>query len=314
MKADAVCIAGLTASGKTELAVNLARQYGQYGKAAIINTDAMQVYQGLRNITDQPNPDQQLHAIHRLYGFVPTDNRYNVARWVEDAENEVARCRQNGEIPIFCGGTGLYFQALTQGLNQVPNIPPDLRHKLTQHIDKVGTEQFYSETETLNPDEAQRVGKHNRHRLLRAREVLEATGKPLTHWWNLKKNPPLITNPLWIVMLPPIAELEEPIHKRAQKLVKEPALQEVRQLRKCKNIAPSVQKIIAVHELSQLLNKTITPQQAILQITTKTRQYARRQKTWFKNHLPNENNLILINTKNTSPLTLISKKLSQIKP
>ncbi|MDA7987994.1 MAG: tRNA (adenosine(37)-N6)-dimethylallyltransferase MiaA [Alphaproteobacteria bacterium] len=279
MSVDAVCVAGLTASGKTEFARALGRRHG---RATVINADAMQVYRGLRRVTDQPDDDGD--PPHRLYGHVSVDTRYSVSRWLEDARTEIGRCRGEGRLPIFCGGTGLYFRSLVRGLDRVPAIDASVRAGLEARMDEIGVREFYRELEAMDVGEARRVGEFNRHRLLRAREVLEFTGHPLTYWWGSGGGGLLTGEVFWVIFLPTLAEVGDVIAARARGLVGGEALEEVRRLGDCGDVAPSVWKVIGVREIRGFLDGELDSEEAVRRVVSRTRGYARRQGTWFRNN------------------------------
>ena len=276
---NAVLITGLTASGKSALAMALARAYGAQGaRAVVINADASQVYRGLENLTAQPSVVEQAGVAHRLFGFVAPQEAYSVGRWLGDVEKVLRE--EEEAIPIFCGGSGLYLRALTEGLAEVPEIPVAVRQDLEAHLKKVGVADFYEELKQLDAQEAERLDDKNPRRLLRSREVLEFTGKPLHIWWAMAESPPLVQKALWVALLPSLEELEPAITKRAPSLVGKAGQEEVRKL-KASNAdlqALPAYRALGVAEVEQVLDGSFTEQQAAESLIVRTRQYARRQR------------------------------------
>src|SRR5215210_1322491 len=171
----AVLIAGPTASGKSALALALARETG----AAIVNADSMQVYRDLRVLTARPSPEEAGPAPHRLYGHVDGAMNYSVGRYLEDAARLIDGARQAGERLILVGGTGLYFKALLEGLSLIPPVPPAIRVSVRAESEGQATSELHARLAARDPETAQRLDVGDRLRILRALEVLAATGQPL---------------------------------------------------------------------------------------------------------------------------------------
>ena len=176
--ARAILIAGPTASGKSALALALADDTG----GIVVNADAMQVYRDLRIITARPTPADEARAPHRLYGHVDAAVNYSVGHYVCDAGAALAEAQQLGRMPIFVGGTGLYFKALTQGLSAVPPIPAATRDAVRAKLAAHGPEALHAELARRDPESAARLSPRDRVRIARALEVFEATGRPLAQW------------------------------------------------------------------------------------------------------------------------------------
>ena len=290
-----VLITGLTASGKSSLAIALARGLeGADGRSSlVINADASQVYRGLETLTAQPSATEQAGVVHRLFGFVPPQEAYSVGRWLADVEGVLREdCAEDctaegGARPIFCGGSGLYFRALTEGLAEVPEVASEVRARLEARLEEIGVAAFYEELRELDAQEAARLADKNPRRLLRAREVLEATGKPLHFWWE-KQAPPLINRALWVVLLPDLEALEAAIAKRAPYLVGKAGQEEVRALKEQNADLDSLPsyRALGVAEVEQVLDGTLSEEQAAESLVLRTRQYARRQRVWWQKHLP----------------------------
>ena len=166
-------IAGPTASGKSALALALAREIG----GTIINADSMQVYRDLRVITARPTPEEEASLPHRLYGHVDAAENYSVGRWLADVGPVLDEVRAAGRVPVLAGGTGLYFKALTQGLSNVPPIPAEIRAAVRARMERDGPVALHAELAARDP--ATQLKPADRTRIARALEVLEATGRPL---------------------------------------------------------------------------------------------------------------------------------------
>ena len=178
MKVDAILIAGTTASGKSRAALELAQRIG----GVIVNTDSMQVYREPRILTARPSDEDMAKAPHLLYGHVPAREAYSTGRFQSDAGHALAEIRATKRIPIFVGGTGLYFTALTQGLSEIPEVPAGVREATRDRLDAIGNTAFHSELARRDPELAAVLNPGDSQRMLRAYEVFEASGKPLSYW------------------------------------------------------------------------------------------------------------------------------------
>ena len=178
MKYDAVLIAGPTASGKSREALALAQAIG----GAIINADSMQVYREAPILTAQPSDADKAQVPHLLYGHVGAAEVYSVGRWRDDAMSALAQVRAMRRMPIFVGGTGMYFSALTEGLADIPEIPADVREAARALLEEIGVEQLHARLMVRDPMTASKLRPSDPQRVLRAYEVFEATGRPLARW------------------------------------------------------------------------------------------------------------------------------------
>ena len=174
-KPTAILIAGPTASGKSALALELALATG----GIVINADSMQVYRDLRIITARPTQDEEARAPHRLYGHVDAAVNFSAGAWVADAAKALAEAKAEARLPIFIGGTGLYFKALTAGLSVVPPIPAEVRDDVRARLERNGVEALHAELARRDPRAAERLNLRDRTRIARALEVVEATGRSL---------------------------------------------------------------------------------------------------------------------------------------
>jgi tRNA dimethylallyltransferase len=280
----AVLIAGPTASGKSALALELAQKTG----GVIINADSMQVYRDLRIITARPTPDEEAAVPHRLYGHVDAAINFSAGSWVADAAKVLAEARAQKALPIFVGGSGLYFKALTRGLSAVPPISPEIREGVRARLERDGVEALHAELAQRDPASAERLKPRDRTRIARALEVVQATGRSLTDWHRDGLPPLLPPATFYAVFLNPDRDqLYERIDARFDAMLRAGALQEVALLAK-RNLDPLLpaMKAHGVPALIRHLNGEITREEACVIGRADTRHYAKRQFTWFRHQLP----------------------------
>jgi tRNA dimethylallyltransferase len=280
----AVLIAGPTASGKSALALALAQKTG----GIIVNADSMQVYRDLRIITARPTADEEARVPHRLYGHVDAAVNFSAGHWVSDAANVLAEARGQNRMPIFVGGSGLYFKALTRGLSAVPPIAPEVREAVRARLERDGVEALHAELALRDPAAAERLKPRDRTRIARALEVVEATGRSLTDWHREGLPPLLPAGQFYAVFLNPDRDpLYARIDGRFDAMLKAGALQEVEQLaaRKLDPLLPAM-KAHGVPALMAHLRGEITQAEAATIGRADTRHYAKRQFTWFRHQLP----------------------------
>src|SRR3954447_3688980 len=186
-RAEAILIAGPTASGKSALALALAQEIG----GTIVNADSMQVYRDLRVITARPTPEEEARAPHRLYGTIDAAVNFSASAWVTEAAKALADARAQNLLPIFVGGSGLYFKALTRGLSAVPPIPPEVRDGVRGRLQRDGVDALHAELARRDPASAERLKPRDRSRIARALEVVQAIGRSLPDW-HREGLPPLL--------------------------------------------------------------------------------------------------------------------------
>lgn len=280
---DAILIAGPTASGKSALALTLAERMG----GVVVNADSMQVYGDLRILTARPTPTEEALAPHRLYGFVDGEVNYSVARYLADAAAVLAEIRAAGKRPIVVGGTGLYFKALTEGLSEVPPVPATVREAVRQASEGVSTPALHARLAERDPGTAEGVRPSDRLRVLRALEVLEATGQPLTAFRGRKRPGPLHGAAARLFLAPDRAWLRARIDARFTAMIGEGALDEVRALmtRRLDPMLP-IMRAHGVPALIAHLNGEMTLDAATARGQADTRAYAKRQFTWFRHQMP----------------------------
>jgi tRNA dimethylallyltransferase len=282
MSVDAVLIAGPTASGKSAAALALAERV----RGVVINTDSMQVYREARILTARPSLEAEARAPHRLYGYVGVDEAYSAARYQSDAAAALAEARAEKRLPIFTGGTGLYFSALTDGLADIPAVPVDIRARVRARRDDIGADAFFEELKARDPESGARLRASDTQRVLRAYEVFEATGRPLSDWQREKPLPgPLANLKLArFVIAPPRAELHRRIDHRFEAMLVDGAVDEAVRLSSIDSSKPAA-KILGLRELQALSTGAMAVDEAKSSAQAATRQYAKRQLTWFRHRM-----------------------------
>jgi tRNA dimethylallyltransferase len=280
----AVLIAGPTASGKSALALELALSKG----GVVINADSMQVYRDLRVITARPTQDEEARVPHRLYGHVDAAVNFSAGAWVSDAAKALEEANAEGRLPIFIGGTGLYFKALTAGLSVVPPIPAEMREDVRARLERNGVAALHAELTRRDPRAAERLNLRDRTRIARALEGVEATGRSLLDW-HQEGQPPLLPKDSFraVFLAPERDELYARIDARFDVMLGAGALQEVERLA-ARNLDPLLpaMKAHGVPALIRHLRGELSLEEAAAIGRAATRHYAKRQFTWFRHQLP----------------------------
>ena len=280
---EAILIAGPTASGKSGLALNLARRFD----GEVVNADSMQVYDGLRLLTARPSEVEMEGIPHHLYGHVPPDEAYSTGRWLTDAERVIKDIQSRGKVPVVVGGTGLYFRALTGGLSDIPPVPDGIRQYWRDRLDADGVEAIHGELAKRDPATAQKLDIGDRQRVLRAVEVIDAHGRSIADFQTPPDKVVLESEKaMKLVLMPERAKLYERINSRFEMMMEGGALEEVKLLLSL-DLAPSapVMKAIGVRELADFLAGQSGMETAVSLAQTASRQYAKRQMTWMRNQL-----------------------------
>lgn len=276
----AILIAGPTASGKSRLALDKAAQTG----GVIVNTDSMQVYSVLNLLTARPQADELAQAPHRLYGHVDPGQRYSTGAWLRDVKTILAKPDLSQKTLIFVGGTGLYFKALLGGLSEMPDVPSHIRRRWRYELAEKGPAKLHRLLRSRDPNAAMAIKPGDGQRIVRALEVLEASGMTISDWRE-KKGTPLVDPERTerILLIPDREILRENIRRRFEDMVKRGALDEVRALvaRNLDRDLPAM-KAIGVRELSDVIENKRDLKDAVDDAITATRQYAKRQMTWFR--------------------------------
>jgi len=279
-----VLIAGPTASGKSALALTLAQKTG----GVIINTDSMQVYRDLRILTARPTLPEEALVPHRLYGHVDAAVNFSAGAWVADAAKILAELGAENRLPIFVGGSGLYFKALTRGLSAVPPIPSEVREGVRARLERDGVEALHAELAARDPASAERLKPRDRARIVRALEVVEATGRVLTDWHREGLPPLLVPGEFSALFLKPDRDLlYARIDARFDAMLAAGALDEVAALaaRQLDPLLPAM-KAHGVPALIRHLRGEISRDEVSEIGRADTRHYAKRQFTWFRHQLP----------------------------
>jgi len=283
-KAQIILIAGPTASGKSALALALAEKLG----GTIVNADSMQVYRELRIITARPTLEEEQRAPHRLYGHVDAAENFSVGRWCREAAAELAVIKSEARTVIVVGGTGLYFNALTRGLAAVPPIPADIRTAVRARLKSEGVTALHAELDQRDPAMAARLMPGDRSRISRALEVVLATGRSLTAWHEEGMPASLdASRAVKIFLMPDRDQLFRRIDARFEAMIAAGAIEEVQALA-ARHLDPDLpaMKAHGVPWLIRHLKGEITLAEAIEGSQRDTRQYTKRQATWFRNQLP----------------------------
>ncbi len=280
-KFDAVLIAGPTASGKSGAALALAEALG----GVVVNADSMQVYRELRILTARPSDADTARAPHLLYGHVSVREAYSVGRYQDDAAAALAEARATGRVPIFTGGTGLYFAALTEGLSDIPPVPADVRTQARARLEAVGVAALHAELAARDPKTAALLRPTDPQRVLRAYEVFAATGTPLADWQQRVGKGVLDGLRLARFVLDvPRPALRARIETRFLAMLDAGAAAEAARL---KGLAPDLPaaKALGLRELWALESGTMGKAAAVTAAVTATRQFAKRQTTWFRHRM-----------------------------
>src|SRR5690554_2634877 len=281
-KKDVALIVGPTASGKSALALQLAKKQ----PSVIINADSAQVYADLRILSARPSEEEMAGISHRLYGYIDGAEACSAPRWAEDAKAEIAAAHADDKLPILVGGTGLYVRTLLNGIAPIPDIDPAIR----AHIREMDVSDAYALLESEDPVSAKRLNPRDSSRIMRALEVVRSSGKPLHYWHTRLKGgigDEIALRP--IVLLPPREWLYERCDRRFQMMLEQGAMAEVETLlrRNLPDECP-VMRAIGVPEISAVIHGEISLDDARVQAMAATRQYAKRQYTWFRNQCPSD--------------------------
>ncbi|WP_136656359.1 tRNA (adenosine(37)-N6)-dimethylallyltransferase MiaA [Nitratireductor sp. XY-223] len=279
----AVLIAGPTASGKSALAVKMAEAAG----GVIVNADSMQVYDTLRILTARPTQPELERVPHHLYGHVPASTSYSAGQWLRDVGQLLDRPDVAGRLQVFVGGTGLYFRALTGGLSDMPAIPEGVRRHWRERLLNEGAEALHARLQLVDPETAATLDPTDSQRIVRALEVFEASGQSILQHQRARGEALIEPGEARrIVLMPDRDVLRQRIRDRFVSMVESGAIDEVRRLI-ASGLSPDlpVMKAIGVREIGAYLSGEATLDEAIERASIATRQYAKRQMTWFRNQL-----------------------------
>ena len=278
---DAGLIAGPTASGKSAAALALAEALG----GIVVNADSMQVYREVRILSARPSGEDMARVPHLLYGHAGAYEHYSVGRYRSDAAAALAEARAQGRLPIFVGGTGLYFSALTEGLADIPSVPAAVRREARDRLAALGVAGLHAELARRDPATAAQLRPSDPQRVLRAYEVFEATGRPLSSWQREAGVPVLKDLRLARFVLElPRALLRERIEARFRAMLAAGARAEAAGLKGLDPALPAA-KILGLRQLWALDEGITGEAEAVASAVTATRQFAKRQETWFRHRM-----------------------------
>ena len=263
-------LAGPTAVGKTEVALRVAEEFD----GEIVGMDAFQVYRGLDLLTAKPPPEVLARVPHHLIGFVPRSEPFNVARYLEAASRAIAEIQSRGRLPVVVGGTGFYLRALTRGLSDAPPADPSLRAEL----ERVPLENLLIRLEALDPAAASAIDCRNPRRVIRALEVVTLTGKPFASFRNDWKSVQPFTG---VLLERSRDELYERIDRRTVAMFEHGVEEEVRGVLAAGGVGETAEQVLGWRQITALLRGETTRAACVLSIQQATRNYAKRQLTWF---------------------------------
>ena len=280
---DAILITGPTASGKSALAMKLAREHG----GVVVNADSMQVYDTLRLLTARPCEEEMQEVPHLLYGHVPAGAAYSTGAWLRDVQALLPQLRQAGKLPVFVGGTGLYFKALTGGLSEMPAVDEAIRQRWRARLSQEGAAALYRLLAEHDAAAAAQLTSQDGQRIVRALEIFEASGRSITDFQN--RSGPVIVDPARarkFVVLPERRLLHARIDRRFDLMLEGGAIGEVETLL-AQGLSPDmpVMKAIGVSQIAALLRGEMDMETVRATGAAATRQYAKRQMTWFRNQM-----------------------------
>lgn len=285
MNHNVIVIAGPTASGKSKLAIDLAQNIG----GVILNCDSVQIYQGIPVISAAPTAEDYSKVEHRLFEIYDCAKRGNVVEWLDLCVREIKSLWQKGKIPVVVGGTGMYADALINGVTPIPQVPDEIREKINRHLCDEGLEKLYARVCELDPEIGQKISQNDQLRIVRALEIMEFTGKKVSDWYKI----PLVQKLpeakfVKIKIIPSIDEIERRCRERLDLMVyKFGVIKEIENLVK-RNLDPKLpaMKALGVPELSRFVRGECTLEEALEEAKLHTRQYAKRQRTWLNQKTP----------------------------
>ena len=278
-----IIVAGPTASGKSAMAIDIALAV----KGVIINADSMQVYKNMPIITAAPTDEDKKKVEHRLYEIYDPSFRGNVADWLKSAAQEIKNVWAEGRIPVVVGGTGLYIENLMKGTSPVPETPDDIRAQVRDMVNRDGLASVYEKLKEVDPVLAKKLNANDASRIKRAYEVYLSTKEPLSLWHKKPLVHYLPEAKFFVIKLcPPVEKLDKLAFERFDKMVQKGAIDEVQSLYKKKlDQSLPAMKALGVPELIEYFKGKVNIYTAVQNAKLHTRQYAKRQRTWFKNRL-----------------------------
>ena len=288
MSKKIILLAGPTASGKSKLAIHLAKKLN----GEIINADSMQIYKEFSILSSRPNKLEMKQAKHHLFGVVSVKKYFSAGDWLKETKKKINLCFKKKKTPIIVGGTGLYFNTITKGISKIPDIDLKTRTQVRNQFKKLGYKKFYEKLLEIDPKAKGKILPTDSQRTQRAYEVKLKTKKSLFDWIANTKSDFLNYNLKKIFLDIPRQELLQKISKRTEMMFKENCVSEVKKFNSLKlNKSLSANKLIGVQEINQYLKDNISLDECKELINIKTRQYAKRQNTWARGHMKNWNKL-----------------------
>ena len=282
LKSKIILIYGPTASGKSKFAVDLAKKVN----GEIINADSMQIYKELKILSARPYQKDYKKIRHHLYGFQNAKKKFSTGHWLKLANKKILEVKKRKKVPILVGGTGLYFKALTEGLVKIPNIPNKYRDKIRSLHKKIGAKNFFLMLIKMDPLVKKYINPLDTQRVIRAYEIKSFTKRSIYEWFKNTKSKYEQKDFYKIYIDFPRDELIKRINSRAGEMINRGAILEVKRFIKLKIPKnKTASKAIGISEIKEFLNKKIQTPELIEKISIKTRQYAKRQKTWSRGHM-----------------------------
>jgi tRNA dimethylallyltransferase len=283
-----ILLAGPTASGKSKLAIQLAKKI----KGEIINADSMQVYKEFSILSSRPNNQELKKVKHHLYGIISVKEYFSAGDWLKQTKIKIKTCFKKKKIPIIIGGTGLYFNTITKGISKIPNIDIRTRNRVRGLFKKLGYVKFFEKLLEIDPKVKDKILPTDSQRAQRAYEVMIKTKKSLFDWISKTKSDFVNYDIKKMYIEIPREELLKKISIRTENMFQNKCIEEVKKFNTLKlDKLLSANKLIGVQEINSYLKGSITLDQCKELINIKTRQYAKRQNTWARGHMKNWNKL-----------------------
>ena len=284
MSKKIILLAGPTASGKSKLAIHLAKKMN----GEIINADSMQIYKEFSILSSRPSRSETKKIKHHLYGIVSVKKYFSAGDWLKEVKKKVNLCLKKKKIPIIVGGTGLYFNTITKGISKIPDIDTKTRNNVRALFKTLGSKKFYEKLLELDPKVKDRIYPKDSQRMQRAYEVKLKTKKSLFDWFAKTKSDFLDFDLRKVFIDIPRKDLLLKISNRTELMFKENCLGEVKKFNMLRlKESLSANKLIGVQEINRFIKEKISLDECKELINIKTRQYAKRQNTWARGHMKN---------------------------
>ena len=288
MSKKIILLAGPTASGKSKLAIHLAKKLN----GEIINADSMQIYKEFSILSSRPRKSEIRKIKHYLYGIVSVKKYFSAGDWLKEVKKKINLCFKRKKIPIIVGGTGLYFNTITKGISKIPNIDAKTRNNVRALYKNLGPNEFFKRLLKLDPKVKNKINQRDSQRMQRAYEVKVKTKKSLFDWFSKTKSDFLDYDLRKIFIDIPRIDLLPNISKRTELMFEQNCVDEVKRFNKLRlNKSLSANKLIGVQEINQFIENKISIDECKELINIKTRQYSKRQNTWARGHMKNWNKL-----------------------